>query len=266
MANFEKWTMEKGERYDEPEKVYMEVTKQYGRYLKHVVPYVGGIIFKEIRQGDNQPASKEYVSKTKQKQAMNWLLMQLRSYDQWLTPKSLIQKLEVDMNVNDKLRSQIVTSLMNATVLYRIKEGGQLNPKTGYKLDDYLNDLTNSLFIAPKGGVLSPAERDLENDAVSQMIRTSGLAPTEKSSSLSYKTEPEGTLEDATCSVHDDSFFRVNIGLSTLTKDEMGAAMMGRLNRVLQKYRTYRNSATGLTRDFYNYQILKIEKTLSSRN
>ena len=266
MANFEKWTMEKGERYDEPEKVYMEVTKQYGRYLKHVVPYIGGIIFKEIRQGDNQPASKEYVSKAKQRQAMNWLLMQLRSYDQWLTPKSLIQKLEVDMNVNDKLRSQIITSLMNATVLYRIKEGGQLDPTKGYKLDDYLNDLTNSLFIAPKGGILSPAERDLENDAVSQMIRTSGLAPTEKNSFSSYTTKPESTLEDATCSVHDDSFFRVNIGLSTLTKDEMGAAMMGRLNRVLQKYRTYRNSATGLTRDFYNYQILKIEKTLSSRN
>ena len=41
--------------------------------------------------------------------------------------------------------------------------------------------------------------------------------------------------------------------------------MTGRLKRVLQKYRTYRTSAQGMTRDFYDYQILKIEKVLTQK-
>ena len=90
IKNLEEWRMEKGDRYEQVEKVYLEVTKQYGRYLKHVVPYIGGIRYKEIRQGDGQPASKTYVDKARQQTAMAWLLNQLRTYDSWLTPPALV--------------------------------------------------------------------------------------------------------------------------------------------------------------------------------
>lgn len=261
MNHFLEWTEERGERYDNAEKVYMEVTKQYGRYLKHVVPYVGGIVYQEIRQGDGQQAARHYVGKAEQKKAMLWLLDQLRSYDSWLTPANVIQKLEVDMNVNDKLRQQIITSLMNASVLYRIKEGGNLDPQHNYSLNGYLTDLTNAIFTAPKGGSLSSADQEIQTAAIEQMIRTSGLAPTTaaKASIANADDEEERNL----CGYADDSFFRVNLGLSALTKDEMGALMMGRLKTVLQKLRTYRASATGLTRDFYDFQIHKIQQALT---
>lgn len=45
----------------------------------------------------------------------------------------------------------------------------------------------------------------------------------------------------------------------------MGAIMMGRLQKVLQKYKAYRNVARGNTLDFYNYQILLIEKALLNK-
>jgi len=41
--------------------------------------------------------------------------------------------------------------------------------------------------------------------------------------------------------------------------------MTGRLERVLQKYKVFRNTATGSTRDYYDYQILLIEKALAVR-
>lgn len=41
--------------------------------------------------------------------------------------------------------------------------------------------------------------------------------------------------------------------------------MLGQMHRVLTKYRAYRASATGSTRDFYTYQILKIEKLLANK-
>ncbi len=62
-----------------------------------------------------------------------------------------------------------------------------------------------------------------------------------------------------------DSFVRINYGASRLSDVEMGAMMLGQMHRVLTKYRAYRASATGSTRDFYTYQILKIEKLLANK-
>ena len=264
MKNLEAWTMEKGTRYDETEKVYRQVVNQYTRYLRHVTPYIGGIRFEEIRQGDGKATSKHYISKQKQKEALTWLLNQLRTYDNWLTPRSLINKLEVDMNVNDRLRTTIVNSLLSSPALYRIKEGGEADATANYRLEDYLNDVTNQIFIAPKGGRLSNIEQDLQSAAIAQIISNSGLKP--KTSSTSSSSSLTDMDEMHYCSMAgSDSFVRINLGTAALTASQMGALMTGRLNRILQKYRTYRASATGTTRDFYDYQILQIEKTLSTK-
>ena len=54
------------------------------------------------------------------------------------------------------------------------------------------------------------------------------------------------------------------MGVSALSKAQMGAIMTGQLRRLLPKYRAYRNQATGSTRDFYDYQILIMEKAFKS--
>ncbi len=264
MQHFDEWVREPGERYDNVENVYREITKQYGRYVKHVTPYLGGIRFEEIRQGDNKPTGKHYISKARQKQAMLWLLQQARTYDDWLTPTRLINVLEIDKTVNEKLRSQIVSSLMNGAVLFRIKEGGEANPKTNYQLDDYLDDLTSALFVAPKGGRLSDVEQHLQSSAVSQMLTASGLQGSSASSSSSSSSFSwDESLSDGSFCGYTQDFVRINFGVSALSKTQLGVIMTGRLKRVLQKYRQYRNTATGTTRDFYDYEILLIERALS---
>ena len=45
----------------------------------------------------------------------------------------------------------------------------------------------------------------------------------------------------------------------------MGAIMTGCLRRTLRKFNTYKAQATGLTRDFYAFQAMKIEKALSNK-
>lgn len=108
--------------------MYIEVVRQYTRHLRHVMPYIGGIRFQEVRQGEDASA-KNYIDKAMQKKAMLWLLNQARTYNDWLTPKELIVKLDVNMNVNDKLQSSVVGALLNSAALYRINEGGQMNLK-----------------------------------------------------------------------------------------------------------------------------------------
>lgn len=262
MQHFDEWILEPGERYDHVEDVYMEITKQYGRYVKHVAPYVGGIRFEEIRQGDKKTTGKHYIPKDRQKQAMLWLLQQARTYDDWLSPARLLAKFEIDKTVNEKLRQQIVSSLMNGAVLFRIKEGGEFDAKHNYQLDDYLNDLTNALFIAPKGGRLSEAEKHLQSSAVSQLITSSGLMSANPASTSSLSLADDAA-DDHFCSYTTD-FARINMGVSSLSKSQLGAVMTGRLHRVLAKYRQYRATAVGSTRDFYDYEILLIERALSS--
>ena len=259
VRNFDTWMQEKGERYDDIDALYGEISRQYARYVRHVVPYIGGIRYEEIRQGDQKKTSKHYIGKKKQKEALKWLLGEMRTCDSWLLPKELMGKLEIDLNTNQRLRSQIVSALLNGSALYRIKEGGEVNPAVNYRLDDYLEDLTTLLFPAPAGGILSDAEQELQGAAIAQMMSSSGLKGSTTSSS---PTTPRSL--DTLCGI-DTQFARFNLGVSSLSKSQMGAIMTGRLKKVMQKYRSYRNIARGSTRDFYDYQILLIEKTLSNR-
>lgn len=267
--NLEEWAFENGERYDDIETLYLEIVKQYGRHLRHVMPYIGGIEFKEIRQGDGKVA-KKYIDKETQKKAMKWLLDQARTYNDWLTPKELIAKIDSHMNVNEKLQSSVVGALLNSAVLYRIQEGEMMDSKNNYKLDDYVNDVMNGIFRS--GAKLTDSEKRIQSAAINLIITNSGLKPKEQKAASSaladYEDFIEWTEEPAVpCShyIKDTSFARINFGLPVLSGNEMGAIMTGQLKKVLQMYKSYRNAASGSDRDYYDYQIILMERTLNNK-
>ena len=284
MQNLETWNMERGERYDEMENMYREIVNQYTRYLRHVMPYIGGIRYEEIRQGDGKETSKHYIDRDRQREAMLWLLEQARTYNEWLTVKELIGKFEINMNVNDKLQTMIVSSLINSATLYRIQEGGLVDPVHNFQLDEYLNEVTTALFKAPTGGRLSDAEQSLQAAAIALMLKNTGLAPTAKASTsltgdaaalhtgaIGQPTTQEDAFDEmissfpCSCGMsHGNEFARINFGLPTLTKEQIGALMTGRLRKVLSLYKSRRAAATGSTKDFYDYQILLIERTFAN--
>ena len=271
MKNFENWTMEKGERYDDLEKLYREVTKQYTRYINHVASYIGGIEYTEIRQGDGQAQSMNYINKARQKEALTWLLAQMRSFDSWLTPHALLNKMELSLDVNKNICKRTISSLFSPTALYRIKEGGMVNANANYTIEGYMNDLTNMIFKAPVGGKLSYAEQALQSNAINLMMQRTGLQPEtgKKTKGLTDDQLWQNDLEmsQQICNANDmsDSFVRINYGGSMLSDAETGALMTGSLQRVLNKYRAYRATANGSTRDFYSYQILLMEKLLNNK-
>lgn len=113
--------------------------------------YIGGVEFKDARQG-NKNAARTHLDRATQKKAMQWLMRQARTYNDWLTPAPLMMKLDRNLNCNDKLASSIVGSLLNSTALYRIDESGQVNAKKNYTLETYLDDALYELFKAPTRG------------------------------------------------------------------------------------------------------------------
>ncbi len=275
MQNIEQWGMEKGERYDDIETLYREVIKQYSRYLNHVAAYIGGIEYFEVRQGDGQKTGKVYTPRAKQKETVAWLLNQMRTFNSWLTPAQLIGKFEMNLDYNDKLYKRTINSIYNPAALYRIKESGMVDAKTNYTVETYLNDVAQMLFKAPVAGKLSEAEQNLQSEAIALMMANTGLAPEKAKKSASSFADYSQSYEDlstidaddlaltprCSCDSHSlSSFARINLGGSALSQTETGALMVGQLKRVLAKYRTYRNAAKGTTLDYYNYQIMLIEK------
>ncbi len=271
LANLDQWMAEPGARYDELENTYRAITSQYRRYVNHVMPLIGGIDYKEVRQCDGKTA-KHYIPKTEQQRAMKWIVEQIKTYEDWLTPASLIGRLELDMAVNSRMRSSFISSLTSPSTLYRMKESYNLNTKTGYSPADYITELSNLIITAPKGGVLTDKEMALQSDYLSQIMKRTGLVAAAKKSSSSIAAsdddladiEAQFPAEDLAnmppCYHFDKSFVRINMGGSSLSDAEMGSLFLGQINRIEARLKNYRAQSRGTTRDFYDYQLLLINR------
>lgn len=262
LSNLETWGMEQGARYDELEKLYLEIINQYTRYVRHVIPYIGGIRYEEIRQGDGKSTGKHYIHRDKQREALLWLLDQARTYNDWLTPPSLIGKLELHMNNNEKLQAGIIGSLLASATLYRIEEGGRINAAHNYTLQAWMDDVTTQVFRKPTGGRLTTSEQQLQAAAIAAMIKV--VAPEKSKASVTSLLDMELPATYTCChaAADDCSFARINFGLPTLPKAQIGALFTARLRQVARQYKAWRSAASAETQAYYDYQLLLIEQAL----
>jgi len=276
MQNLEKWTLEQGERYDNVENAYQQVVIQYGRHIRHVLPYVGGVEFKEIRQGSPySEAAKSYIPKKDQKKAISWLTDQMRTYNNWLSPSELLLKIGVDLDANDKLQRSIVGGLFSPSVLYRISEGEKADPKNNYLLNDYVNDVVSEVFKPTyQNKALSHADINMQTAALSLMINGSGLSKQAEKKTTTALSDYEDFISSVnevslpcnhSCLEHMEedshSFLRINFGLPTLPTMMQNPLMTAQLKKILTLYKQRRLTTTDVTsRNFYDYQITTIEK------
>lgn len=71
MANFEDWAGEPGKDYDSSLlETYKALISQYVRHVSHVLPYIGGVRFKEVVQGREQDSKRNYFTKDDTRRAM----------------------------------------------------------------------------------------------------------------------------------------------------------------------------------------------------
>ena len=288
MDNFEDWAGEPGEDFEPLAEKYKAMCTQYLRHVGHVYPYIGGVEFKEIRQGSkDNGAQRNFIPKAKQREAMKWLLKQARTSD-WLTPPALLAKFEEPYQWRAKMQRNIVSCLLIATNLQRIKEGGELDPKVNYTLPEYIAEAYDGIFEATKKGkALDATERTMQQAAIDVMTTYSGLKPKQTGSSKSITDEEAltpvdefaemmalSTLPDlpcgfSACQAHEDgdhSFFRLLLNQATVPATELRPMMTSLLRKTQNLYKSRRASTTDAsTRDFYDYQIIAIDRTLNAK-
>lgn len=296
MDNFEDWAGEPGENFEPLSDMYKAMATQYLRHIGHVYPYIGGVVFKEIRQGEKPKAGKalaqrSFIPRDKQRAAMKWLLNQARTSD-WLVPAELMAKFEEPYEWRPKMQRNIVSCLLFSTSLQRIKEGGELDPKTNYTLPEYMDEAIAGIFDATrKGKALDATERNMQQAAIDVMTTYSGLKPKEpKSSKSSALTDCAdealspvdefaemmaiSTLPQFPCGYapteaeleEGRSFFRILLNQAPLPATELRPMMTSLLRQTRDLYKSKRLSTSDrATRDFYDYQIIAINRTLEGK-
>lgn len=276
MSNLEKWAAEPGKPYDDLDEIYDQLVKQYSRHIGHVMTYIGGVEFKDARQGGKN-AARTHLDRATQKKAMQWLMRQARTYNDWLTPTQLMMKLDRTLNCNDNLRRSIVGCLLNSTALYRIEESGLVNNRKNYTLDTYLDDALTELFKASyQGKKLDAAERDIQSAALAVIIKYSGLTPTSGKKTSSTKAFSDyqaivslGYSPDVPCShtaceanrEEEVSFLRINMGQPGISNTRIAPLMTAHLKKIESLYKQQRaRTSDKTTRDFYDYQLMQIKE------
>ena len=274
MRNLEKWTAERGADYSYMQDMYKSLVSQYARHLGHVLPYIGGVRYHEVRQGDTFPAV-EYVDKAGMRRAMTWLVAQARSYKSWLCPQKLLMKFDRADEIRTNFENTVVNGLFASTRLQRIDDGHKLNAQRNYSVTNYVDDAFNEVFKPTiQGRSLTDADLKLASEAVALFARASGIQADGTKASLVkladngytyYNNSTDMEQRDLLPCEYTDpqtSFVRINYGLPSLPDEVYKPLMLRQLRRALSLFTAKRATGNAATKAFYEYQILTINKLL----
>lgn len=146
VKNLQAWTKEPNESYSNLEMMYKEVVGQYYRYVGHVTKNIGGIMTtpKTVEQEGNVV---EYVSRERQKEAMQFLNEQVFTTPAWLLNTDIFSKIgDIAMEVTEKIQDDVLTRLIGTPVLERLVKGQEMNGDKAYKVTEFFTDLNKAVW------------------------------------------------------------------------------------------------------------------------
>lgn len=284
MENFEDWAGEPGENYETLDRKYRSIVNQYARHIGHVIPYLGGVRFKEIRQGHDDGLARNYFSKSEQKRALEWLMDQTRSCG-WLEPESLIAKFEEPEPWRRRMERSILGCFTSPVILGRIKKGYEADPVNGYKVEDFIVDAMTLVFDAAyKNRPLDDTERNLQSTAIAALAKASGM---ENLSGMKVSSNTFDINEDymsfitsvsspsVGCSNSfdrninldsDRAFYRIALGDNPLPESELKPLMARQLRSIRDLYKKCSKTAKNTSdREYYKYQLQVLDKLLNTK-
>ena len=148
--NLNEWTTIEGQSYDDLQELYKEMIGVYRRYIYHVIRLVGGVNETLMNKGqDNLPYKN--VPKAKQLGALDFLVGNLWSTQNWLMDKYLLS------NIEDHDALKMLQRLQRAA-LYKILSPEKLNLMLsnqstiigqGLSPDELINQLFKTIFERP---------------------------------------------------------------------------------------------------------------------
>ena len=281
VPNIVNWTTtgKPGQDYDEASNLYSVVIYQWSLYLYHVMANVGGMYLENLTVGDGQ-TSFHFVEKSKQRQALQFLLDEVLSEPKWLfdTPLSKLTYLQrkTPLGVEEQqpfymLKNQqnyILWDLLNNDRLMRMYENEYENGKKAFTPVEFMDMLHRHIFkttlVAKSPNLL---ERNLQKSFIDALITAAaegeGVKINKKLYENSFLDQPDkrlGCQEETYLSSKSRNIQMTNTQV-TRNSDAL-SLKRGEMIRVMKllKSRLHRSDTT--TRLHYEDVILRIQTAL----
>jgi ribosomal protein S18 acetylase RimI-like enzyme len=147
LANLPTWTKEEGDKYDNLENIYGQLTGQFNRYMGHVLKNVGSV-YETPRSIEEQGEVYEPAPRAVQKEAMNFLTTQLFQTPTWLRDKDIVNKIGTSTLVDpvQTIQTNIINSLLSATRLSRFVSSVNRFGGNTYSADEMLDDAKKGIW------------------------------------------------------------------------------------------------------------------------
>ncbi|MDD7438162.1 MAG: zinc-dependent metalloprotease [Bacteroidales bacterium] len=269
--NFEQWLHQSGETYDDLYEAHAQIASQFFRHVHHVVPYVGGRVYFENRQGDGEmPVT--YIPKAKQQEALRWSLKQVREMGDWLFTEELKQRYDQSGYKDGWRMERLIPSSVISNLLADYRLLGVIESKE-YTLDAYLSDFVREVFAPTYAGKnLSTIDTALEEVALRNLISYTGIkGADEMFGNNSLSAEDQQAWEMLTyipqCmnhpeEHHDHSFFRPNFMPATPNNYQVAPLILMKVQEIRTLFRQRANSGDATTRGFYRLWELRFKELL----
>ena len=169
MENIVKWTAEPDGQYDKLSQLHKSARAQFSKYCNHVQKNLAGKYF------NNWPSEKsyEYVPKSMQKQAVEWIGRQVFNAPLWLYPDNVVDRLGID--AIDEIRnrqSTLIAYLLSPGMLYNI-HNGSMRSSDPYPVDEFLDDVEATVWqpLTNQDERMNNYRRQLQNSYVSFLAK-----------------------------------------------------------------------------------------------
>ena len=146
VPNLHQWTKESNEDFEGLRTIYQEVIGQFNRYNGHVAKYIGGIMETPKTQEQAGPVY-ELVSKSKQKEAVEFLQKQLFTTPTWLIDQSIFDKTGLSgLTVIGSAQDNMLNRILSTRTLNKLVEGEAAAGSKAYGVVEFLGDLKKGIW------------------------------------------------------------------------------------------------------------------------
>jgi hypothetical protein len=148
LPRLEEWTSEKGENYDELSTMYGQLLSQFNRYMGHVTANIGGV-YEYYKTSDQKGAVYTYVTKAKQKEALQFVITELFETPTWLLDENIFSKTEFSGAIERVrgLQARTLNNVLDAGRMARMIENETLNGASkSYTLLAMMRDLRKGVW------------------------------------------------------------------------------------------------------------------------
>ena len=141
VPNLIEWTTEAGEDYSDLSDMYGQLLSQFSRYMGHVANNIGGV-YEHYKTADQAGAVYTYVDKEHQKNALEFINVQLFKTPQWLLDPAIFERIEYSGSIERirRLQERSLKTILSLGKMARMIENETMNDYDAYTLRSMIRD------------------------------------------------------------------------------------------------------------------------------